>query len=76
MRAGVLRSEEDLRPERNALGPKIIEACECLRWWWRNGVLTGLPTVTPRPSRAEVEARTVSLLEDTAIGDDDPEDLE
>jgi hypothetical protein len=25
---------------RNALGPQIIEACECLRWWWRNRVVT------------------------------------
>jgi len=56
--------------------PKIIESYECLRWW-RNGVLTRLPTVTPRPSRAEAEARAVtSLLGDTAISDDDPKDLE
>ena len=30
-----------LSPERNALSPKIIEACECLRWWWRTDVISG-----------------------------------
>jgi hypothetical protein len=30
-----------LTPERNALGLKVLEACECLRWWWRSRVVTG-----------------------------------
>jgi hypothetical protein len=34
-----------LAPERNALGMKVIEACECLGWW-RNGVVSGMPTVS------------------------------
>jgi hAT family C-terminal dimerisation region len=51
-----------LTPERNALGMKVIEACECLRWWWRNGVVSGMPTVCPMAPRAVVEAQFVAVL--------------
>jgi hypothetical protein len=51
-----------LTPERNALGMKVIEACECLRWWWRNGVVSGMPTVCPMTPRAVVEVQFVAAL--------------
>ena len=61
-----------LTPERNALGLKILEACECLRWWWRNGVVTGSVTECPIPPRAQIEAQFIAaLLGDAAlIGDE------
>ena len=52
-------------PERNALGLKILEACECLRWWWRNRVVTGTVTAHPLIPRVQIEAQLVSAL----IGD-------
>src|SRR5271163_4065504 len=51
-----------LTPERNALGLKVLEACECLRWWWKNGVMSGIPTVCPMTPRAVVEAQFVTAL--------------
>jgi hypothetical protein len=63
-----------LTPERNALGLKILEACECLRWWWRNGVVTGAVTGCPIVPRAQVEAQFITaLLGDTALVEDDVE---
>jgi hypothetical protein len=58
-------------PERNALGPQIIEACECLRWWWRNGVVTGMVLVCPMTPRVEVEAQIMTvLIGDGALGEE------
>jgi hAT family C-terminal dimerisation region len=45
-----------LTPERNALGLKTLEAYECLRWWWRNGVVTGRLTAGPMTPRVQIEA--------------------
>jgi hAT family C-terminal dimerisation region len=28
-----------ITPERNQLGEDIIEACECLKAWWRNSLI-------------------------------------
>src|SRR5271170_7335936 len=39
-----------LTPERGALGLKVLEACECPRWWWRNGVATGTATADQSPA--------------------------
>jgi len=62
-----------LTPERNALGLKVLEACECLRWWWRNGVVAGAVTGCPIP-RAQIEARLIAaLLGDAALIEDDVE---
>ena len=61
-----------LTPERNALGLKILEACECLRWWWRNGVVTGAVTGCPILPRAQIEAQLITaLLGDAASVEDD-----
>jgi hypothetical protein len=38
-----------MTPERNALELKTLEACECLWWWWRDGVVTGAVAVCPNP---------------------------
>jgi hypothetical protein len=63
-----------LTPERNALGLKVLEACECLRWWWRNGVMTGTATGCLAPSRAQIEAQLISaLLGDAALVEDNVE---
>lgn len=52
------------------MGMKIIEACECLRWWWRNGVVLGIPTACPVTPRAVVEAQFVTaLIGDSASSD-------
>jgi hAT family C-terminal dimerisation region len=51
-----------LTPERNALGLKILEACECLRWWWRSGVVSGKVAVVPIASRVQIEAQIVATL--------------
>src|ERR1700726_2108764 len=65
-----------LTPERNALGMKVIEACECLRWWWRNGVVSGMPTACPMTPRAVVEAQFVTVLVgDSAFGGVGDEDV-
>jgi hAT family C-terminal dimerisation region len=29
-----------ISPERNALSGRVIEACECLKAWWRNKVIS------------------------------------
>jgi hypothetical protein len=63
-----------LTPERNGLGLKVLEACECLRWWWRNGVVTGAVTGCPIVPRAQIEAQLiVALLGDAALLEDDVE---
>ena len=63
-----------LTPEWNALGLKILEACECLKWWWRNGMMTGVVTGCPIVPRAQVEAHFITaLLGDTALVEDDVE---
>jgi hAT family C-terminal dimerisation region len=51
-----------LTPERIALGLKILEACGCLRWWWRSGVVSGRAAVVPIASRVQVEAQIVATL--------------
>jgi hypothetical protein len=51
-----------LTPERNALRLKILEACECLRWWWRNRVVTETATARPIISRVQIEAQLVTAL--------------
>ena len=51
-----------LTPERNALGLKVLEACECLRWWWRSGVISGKVAAVPNTPRSEIEAEFVNAL--------------
>src|SRR5205085_3026684 len=63
-----------LTPERNALGLKVLEACECLRWRWRNGVVSGMPTVCPMTPRAVVEAQFVTALVGDSVSSDVSED--
>jgi hypothetical protein len=63
-----------LTPERNALGMKVIEACECLRWWWRNGVVSGMPTVCPMTPQAVVEAQFITALVGDSASSDASED--
>jgi hypothetical protein len=66
-----------LTPERNALGMKIIEACEYLWWWRRNGVVSGMPTVCPMTPRVAIEAQFVTaLVEDSASSDVSEEDVD
>jgi hypothetical protein len=48
--------------ERNALGLKVLEACECLRCWWRLGVISGKVVAVPNTPRSEIEAEFVSAL--------------
>jgi hAT family C-terminal dimerisation region len=48
--------------ERNVLGLKVLKACECLRWWWRSGVISGKVTVVPNIPRSEIEAQFVNAL--------------
>jgi hypothetical protein len=31
-------AKKTITPERNALSERVIEACECLKAWWRNKV--------------------------------------
>ena len=63
-----------LTPERNALGPKILKVYECLRWWWRNGVVMGPVTGCLIPPRAQIEAQLITaLLGDAALVVDDVE---
>jgi len=61
-------------PERNALGLKILEAYEYIRWWWRNRVVTGRLTVGPMMPRVQIEAQFVTaLLGDAALDEEDVE---
>jgi hypothetical protein len=39
-----------ITPQRNTLGDDIIEACECLKAWWRKGVLAQEEEATARSS--------------------------
>jgi hypothetical protein len=41
---------------------KILEACECLQWWWRNGVVTGTVTACSTTTRVQIEAQLVTAL--------------
>jgi hypothetical protein len=42
----VFRSaKKPLNPERNALADNTIEACECLKAWWDQGLIRGLHDV-------------------------------
>lgn len=40
-------AKRTITPERNALGEKVIEAYECLWWWWRTGAISGRLVVVP-----------------------------
>jgi hypothetical protein len=51
-----------LTPGRDALGLKVLEACECLRWCWRSGVVSGKAAVVPMTPRAHIEAHIVTNL--------------
>lgn len=33
-------AKKTITPERNALSERVIEACECLKAWWRNKVIS------------------------------------
>jgi hypothetical protein len=56
-------AKKTLTPERNALGFNILEACECLRWWWwRNEVVTGTAIACPTTTRVQIEAQLVTAL--------------
>ena len=57
-----MAARRTLTPERNALGIGVIEACECLRWWWRNGVTLGMPIVCPMAPQAVVEVQFITAL--------------
>jgi len=39
MRASLYSAKKLITPERNSLGDNIIEALECLRAWWNNGLI-------------------------------------
>jgi hypothetical protein len=43
--SGVKRT---ITPERNKLSESVIEACECLKVWWREGVVSGATPGTKR----------------------------
>jgi hypothetical protein len=59
--------------ERNALRLKILKAYECLRWWWRNRIVTERLTAGPTP-RVQIEAQFVAaLLDDAALDEEDVE---
>ena len=63
-----------LTSERNTLGLKVLEAYECLRWWWENGVMTGAVTGCPIVPRAQIGAQLITaLLGDAALVEDDVE---
>lgn len=49
-------AKQILLSERNALGLRMIETCECLRWWWRTGVVVGKMPASAMIPRVEVEA--------------------
>jgi hypothetical protein len=67
-------AKRTLTPERNAFGMQVFEADECLRWWWRNGVMTGTATGCLIPPRAQIEAQLITaLLSDVALVGDDVE---
>ena len=51
-----------LTPKRNALGLKILETYECLRWWRRNRVVTGIVTACPTTTKVQIEAQLVTAL--------------
>jgi hypothetical protein len=40
----------------------VREACECLRWWRRSGVVSGKVAVVPIASRVQIEAWIVATL--------------
>jgi hypothetical protein len=67
-------AKRTLTSERSALGLKILEASECLRWWWRNGVVTGRLAAGPMTPRVQIEAQLVTaLLGDAALDEEDVE---
>jgi hypothetical protein len=67
-------AEKIMPPERDALEPKVIEACERLRWWWRTGVVSGKSPACPPTPRVEIEAGVVIiLLGDALLGQQDVE---
>jgi hypothetical protein len=41
-------AKKTITPERNTLSNKVIEACECLKAWWRNKVISGV--IKPKAS--------------------------
>jgi hAT family C-terminal dimerisation region len=55
-------AKRTLTPERNALGLNILKAYECLRWWWRNGVVMGIVITCPTATRVHTEAQLVTAL--------------
>ena len=44
-----------ITPERNALSERVIEACECLKAWWRNKVISVAVEATRKRKASAIE---------------------
>jgi hypothetical protein len=53
----------------NRVSDKIIEACECLKAWWRQGVVTGAtPEIKMKKRKADEMEQTTEEIPDYLIG--------
>jgi hypothetical protein len=44
-------AKKTVSSDRNRLSDEVIEACECLKAWWRNGVISGALAATTKTTR-------------------------
>jgi hypothetical protein len=47
-------AKRTITPERNRLSEKVIEACECLKAWWRHGVVSDASPGTKKRKASEI----------------------
>jgi hypothetical protein len=64
--SGVKRT---ITAERNRLSDTVIEACECLKAWWRQGVVTGATSeIKMKKRNADEMEQPTEELPDYLIG--------
>jgi hypothetical protein len=62
-------AKRTITAERNRLSDTVIEACECLKAWWRQGVVTGAtPEIKMKKRKADEMEQPTEELPDYLIG--------
>jgi hypothetical protein len=61
-------AKRTITAERNRLSDTVIEACECLKAWWRQGVVTGAtPEIKMKKRKADEMEQPTEELPDYLI---------
>ncbi len=59
-------AKKTIIPGRNALSDVIVEACECLKAWWNNNVMSG--AIEPKTSGLKRKAAAMKEDDEGLVG--------